>query len=31
MHIVFEPIDFIAQLPAQMPKPRANLTRFQGV
>jgi len=30
-HVIFEPIDFIARLAAQVPKPRVNLTRFHGV
>ena len=30
-HVIFEPRDFIARLAALVPKPRANLTRFQGV
>ena len=31
MHVIFEPLDFIARLAALMPKPRVNLTRFHGV
>jgi hypothetical protein len=31
MHIIFEPLDFIAKLAALVPKPRVNLTRFHGV
>ena len=30
-HVFFEPLDFIAHLPALVPKPRVNLTRFHGV
>ncbi len=30
-HVIFEPLDFIAQLAALVPKPRVNLTRFHGV
>ncbi|PLY15317.1 MAG: hypothetical protein C0631_07590 [Sedimenticola sp.] len=30
-HVIFEPLDFIANLAAQVPKPRVNLTRFHGV
>jgi hypothetical protein len=30
-HVIFEPMDFIAPLVALVPKPRVNLTRFQGV
>ncbi len=30
-HVIFEPVDFIAKLAALVPKPRVNLTRFQGV
>jgi len=30
-HVVFEPEDFIAQLAALVPKPRAHLTRYHGV
>lgn len=29
--MIFEPVDFIAKLAALVPKPRVNLTRFQGV
>ena len=28
MHVIFEPLDFIARLAALVPKPRVNLTRF---
>ena len=31
MHVIFEPLDFIARLVALVPKPRVNLTRFHGV
>jgi len=31
MHVIFEPLDFIARLAALVPKPRVNLTRFHGV
>jgi hypothetical protein len=30
-HVIFEPVDFIAELAALVPKPRVNLTRFHGV
>jgi hypothetical protein len=30
-HVIFEPLDFIAQLAALVPKPRVILTRFHGV
>ena len=30
-HVIFEPVDFMARLAALVPKPRVNLTRFQGV
>jgi hypothetical protein len=30
-HVVFEPLDFIARMPALVPKPRFHLTRFHGV
>ena len=30
-HVIFEPLDFIAKLVALLPKPRVNLTRYQGV
>ena len=30
-HVIFEPLDFIARLAALVPKPRVNLTRFNGV
>ena len=30
-HVIFEPLDFIAKLAALVPKPRVNLTRFNGV
>ena len=29
--MIFEPLDFIARLAALVPKPRVNLTRYQGV
>jgi hypothetical protein len=29
--VLFEPLDFIARLAALVPKPRVNLTRFDGV
>ena len=29
--VIFEPLDFIARLAAQVPKPGVNLTRFHGV
>ena len=31
MHVIFEPLDFLARLAALVPKPRVNLTRFHGV
>jgi hypothetical protein len=31
VHVIFEPLDFIARLAALVPKPRVNLTRFHGV
>ena len=31
IHVIFEPLDFIAKLPALVPRPRANLTRYHGV
>ena len=31
MHIIFEPLDFIAKLASLVPKPKVNLTRFHGV
>ena len=31
MHVIFEPVDFIAKLAALVPKPKVNLTRFHGV
>ena len=31
MHVIFEPLDFIARLAALMPKPIVNLTRFHGI
>jgi len=31
MHVIFEPVDFIAKLAALVPKPGVNLTRFHGV
>ena len=30
-HVIFEPLDVIARLAALVPKPRVNLTRFDGV
>ena len=30
-HVIFEPLDFIAKLPALAPGPRATLTRYHGV
>jgi hypothetical protein len=30
-HVIFAPLDFIAKLMAQVPKPRVNLTGFHGV
>jgi hypothetical protein len=30
-HVVLEPLDFMARLAALVPRPRLNLTRFQGV
>lgn len=30
-HVVLEPLDFMARLPALVPRPRLNLTRFHGV
>ncbi|MFQ5433552.1 MAG: IS91 family transposase [Anaerolineae bacterium] len=30
-HVIFEPLDFIARLAALVPRPRVNLTRFNGV
>lgn len=30
-HVFFEPMDFIARLAALIPKPRVNLTRFNGL
>ncbi|GBE10398.1 putative transposase [bacterium BMS3Abin12] len=30
-YVIFEPLDFIARLAALIPKPRVNLTRFNGV
>ena len=30
-HVVFEPLDFISRLATLVPRPRLNLTRFQGV
>jgi len=29
--VIFEPLDFIAKLAVQLPNPRVNLTRFDGV
>jgi len=31
MHIIFDPLDFIAKLASLVPKPKVNLTRFHGV
>jgi hypothetical protein len=31
MHVIFEPLDFLARPAALVPKPRFNLTRFHGV
>ena len=31
MHVIFEPLDFIARLAALVSQPRVNLTRFHGV
>jgi hypothetical protein len=31
IHVIFEPLDFIARLAALVPKPSVNLTRFHGV
>jgi len=31
MHVIFEPVDFIAKLAALVPKPRVSMTRFHGV
>ena len=31
IHVIFEPLDFIARLAALVPKPRVNLTRLHGV
>ena len=30
-HVLFEPLDFIARLAALVPRPRVNLTRYNGV
>ena len=30
-HVLFNPLDFMAKLTALVPKPRTNLTRFNGV
>ncbi len=30
MHVVFEPLDFMARLAALVPRPRMHLTRFHG-
>jgi len=30
-HVLLEPLDFISRLAALVPKPRAHLSRFQGV
>jgi hypothetical protein len=29
--VAFDPVDFIARLAALVPKPRVNLTRYDGV
>jgi hypothetical protein len=31
LHVIFEPLGFIAKLAALVPKSRVNLTRFHGV
>lgn len=31
MHVVLEPLNFIARLAALVPRPRMNLTRYHGV
>jgi hypothetical protein len=31
MHVIFDPLDFIAKLASLVPKPKVNLTRFHGV
>ena len=31
IHVVLEPLDFMARLTALVPRPRLNLTRFHGV
>jgi hypothetical protein len=31
MHIVLEPLDFIARLAALVPPPRVHLTRYHGI
>jgi len=31
MHIIFDPLDFIAKLASLVPKPNVNLTGFHGV
>jgi hypothetical protein len=30
-HVVFEPIEFLAQLTALVPRPRGNLVRYHGI
>jgi hypothetical protein len=30
-HVLFEPLDFLARLPALVPSPGVNLTRYHGV
>ncbi len=31
IHVIFNPLDFIAKLASLVPKPKINLTRFHGV
>jgi len=31
MHVIFDPLDFIAKLASLVPKPKVNLTGFHGV
>ena len=31
MHVILEPLDFVARLVALVPRPRLNLTLFHGV
>ena len=31
LHVILEPLDFIARLAALVPRPRVNLTRFHGI